>query len=462
MRPDGGEASEARPTVSYFVIARRPAKTNQADGIGESGNLFDASTFTRRLCDKASTPLKPDAGFSMESHLHIPAIVGGFAILWVVLLDAFDTVVLPRRVLRNFKLTAYFYRRTWIPWRRIAGHIKKPSRQQNFLGYFGPLSLILLLAFWATGLILGFALIQYGIGGHEQLSGERLNFGKILYHSGETFFTLGYGDIVPTSGPARALSVFEAGMGFAFLGVVIGYIPVVYSAFSRREIQISMLDARAGSPPSAAELLVRLVGRTEDPGVSQSVLDEVLRDWERWAAEVLEEQISYPVLAFFRSQHSNQSWLAALTTILDVTSLVLTGIEGVHPGQAKLTFAMARHAAVDLAQVVHAQHDPLAPDRLPPSEFEVLRDKLAMAGLHLRSDAYARDKLTRLRSMYEPYVHATGKNLFFSLPAWLLTERKRDNWQAGPWDRLIQARGLAALGQESQASVGSAPREDHF
>src|SRR5579864_4826664 len=310
----------------------------------------------------------------MASHTHIVAIVFGIAIIWVVLLDTFETVVLPRRVLRNFKLTAYFYRRTWIPWRNIASYIKKPSRQQNFLGYFGPLSLILLLGVWAAGLIFGFALIQHGIGGHEQLSGERLTFGKILYHSGETFFTLGYGDIVPTSGGARALSVFEAGMGFAFLGVVIGYIPVVYASFSRREIQISMLDARAGSPPTASELLLRLAGRSEDPGVDQRGLDEVLRDWERWAGELLESHISYPVLSFFRSQHSNQSWVGALTTMLDVTALVLTGIEGVHPGQAKLTFAMARHAAVDLAQVVNAKHDPSAGDRLSQEEFSALRN----------------------------------------------------------------------------------------
>ena len=239
-----------------------------------------------------------------NTHIHWVAVVCGLAILWVVLLDAFETVVLPRRVLRNFKLTAYFYRRTWITWRRIANKIKTPSRQQNFLGYFGPLSLILLLAFWAAGLIFGFALIQYGIGGHEQLNGERLSFGKIIYHSGETFFTLGYGDIVPTSGAARALSVIEAGMGFAFLGVVIGYIPVVYSAFSRREIQISMLDARAGSPPSAAELLVRLAGRTEDPGMNQSVLDEVLRDaWNGEAAGRAAEQKWQALYARYKTAH---------------------------------------------------------------------------------------------------------------------------------------------------------------
>jgi Ion channel len=398
----------------------------------------------------------------MRSHDSIVAVVFGAVIIWAVLLDAFETVVLPRRVTRHFKLTAWFYRRTWIPWRKIAGLMKPVSRQQNFLGYFGPLSLILLMVFWAAGLIFGFALIQRGIGGHEQLNGEPLTFGKIIYHSGETFFTLGYGDIVPTSGPARALSVIEAGMGFAFLGLVIGYIPVVYSSFSRREIQISMLDARAGSPPSATELLVRLAGRSEEPGVDQTVFDEALRDWERWSAELLESQISYPVLSFFRSQHSNQSWLATLTTILDVTSLVLTGIDGVQPGQAKLTFAIARHAAVDLAQVVNARHDPTAPDRLPEAEFEALRDALAAAGLRLRTDEAARAKLTKLRSMYEPYVHSTGRNMMLTLPPWRHAEKTRDNWQAGPWDRLVQARGLAILGQKPATPVAQTIELDHF
>jgi hypothetical protein len=237
---------------------------------------------------------------------------------------------------------------------------------------------------------------------------------------------------------------------------------VIYSSFSRREIQISMLDARAGSPPSAAELLVRLAGRSEDPGMDQSVLDEVLRDWERWAAELLEAQISYPVLTFFRSQHSNQSWLAALTTMLDVTSLVLVGIEGVHAGQAKLTFAMARHAAVDLAQVVNAKRDPAAPERMSDDDFEALRSSLGAAGLHLRADEYGREKLRKLRSMYEPYVHATGQNLMLTLPAWRYAEKTRDNWQAGPWDRVIQAQGLAVVGARGQAAPQTVTGDDHF
>jgi hypothetical protein len=395
----------------------------------------------------------------MSDHGSIPAVIFGIVIICVVLQDAFETVVLPRRVTRHFKLTSWFLRRTWIPWKKIAARIRTASLQQSFLGYYGPLSLIMLLAFWAASLILGFALLQYGFGGHEQLGKEPITFGRIIYHSGETFFTLGYGDIVPTSSAARALSVLEAGMGFAFLGVVIGYLPVVYGSFSRREIQISMLDARAGSPPTAAELLVRLVGASEETAIDQKVLDAVLRDWERWSAELLESGISYPVLSFFRSQHSNQSWLGALLTMLDVTSLLLAGIEGLHPGQAKLTFAMARHAAVDLSQLVNARYDPEAPERLTDAGFDSLRDSMAAAGLKLRTGDEARQKLNKLRSMYEPYVQSMARNLMLDLPPWQHPEKARDNWQAGPWDRIIQAKGLAVLGQKPATPLGS---EDHF
>ena len=304
--------------------------------------------------------------------MHLWATIAGLALIFIILLDAFETIVLPRRVQRSFRLTAWFYRNTWVPWARIAQHIHKPSRRESFLGYFGPLSLIFLLAFWALGLIFGFACVQFGLGEHLQLGSEQITFGKLIYHSGETFFTLGYGDIIPNNAAARALAVMEAGMGFAFLGVVIGYLPVVYSSFSNREIEISLLDARAGSPPSATEFLGRL-GCCPD----QSVLDGIFRDWERWSAELLASHISYPVLVFFRSQHSNQSWLGALTVMMDVTSLVITGVDGIHNEQAKLTFAMARHAAVDLSQVINAKYNPHVPGRLDSADLQQMRKELA-------------------------------------------------------------------------------------
>lgn len=380
--------------------------------------------------------------------MHWLVSIAGFVLIFIILLDAFETVVLPRRIQRTFRIAAWFYKATWIRWTRVARHIKSTSRSEGFLAYYGPLSLILLLGFWAFALIFGFACVQYGLGEHLQLSQEKITFGKLVYHSGQTFFTLGYGDIVPSNTIARALAVIEAGTGFAFLGMVVGYLPVIYNSFATREIEISLFDARAGSPPTAAEFLGRLGCCPE-----QTVLDGIFRDWERWCADLLSSHISYPALLFFRSQHSNQSWISALTVMLDVTSLIITGVDGIHPDQAKLTFAVARHAAVDLAQVVNAEYDPHAPERLTAEDLVRLRTDLAHHGVTLYDGEDAADRLAKLRALYEPYVHAMSGRLRFTLPPWVLSDHKRDNWQASPWDQAIQARALERPGR---------PVEDHF
>ena len=383
--------------------------------------------------------------------MHWWASIFGIALIFLILMDAFETIVLPRRIKRSFRIASWFYRNTWGFWTRVGRHIKSANRREGFLAYFGPLSLIVLLGFWAVGLIFGFACVQYGLGEHLTLANEKITFGKVLYLSGETFFTLGYGDITPNNAAARALAVMEAGMGFAFLGVVIGYLPVVYNSFAAREIEISLLDARAGSPPTAAEFLSRLGCCPE-----QTVLDEIFRDWERWCADLLSSHISYPVLVFFRSQHSNQSWLSALTVMLDVTSLVMTGVHGIHPDQAKLTFAMARHAAVDLAQVLKAQYNPHEVERLTTKDLTRLRTELAEHGVTLSDGADVPERLGELQVLYEPYLHAISRRLLMTLPPWIHTERKKDNWQGSPWDRAIQARALEHPGHGRRAV------DDHF
>src|SRR3989449_2984761 len=156
-------------------------------------------------------------------------------------------------------------------------------------------------------------------------------------------------------------------------------LPVLYQSFSRRELNITLLDARAGSPPSAEELLRGF-------GADHEELTVLLAEWERWGAEVLESHLSYPVLSYYRSQHDNQSWLAALTTVLDASALVMVGIEGACARQAGLTFAMARHAVVDLAQVLGRPPIGSAPDRLPSSELARLRTRLAGAGVVLHAE----------------------------------------------------------------------------
>jgi len=389
--------------------------------------------------------------------MHAIAFIAGTVIILSVLLDAFETVVLPRRVQRYFRITSWFYRNTWRPWARLASSIKSQTRREAVLGYFGPLSLIALLGLWAGGLIFGFALLEYGSGAHLISQNSPINFPVLLYSSGETFFTLGYGDLTPISPFSRALAVVEAGMGFAFLGVVIGYLPTIYNAFSRREIEISLLDARAGSPPSATELLTRAVDGSEVHNVDQATLDRLFHDWERWAAEVLESHLSYPVLSFYRSQHSNQSWLGALTVILDATALVMAGIDGVSSEQARRTFKMARHAVVDLAQVVRAYYAPNAPERLTPGDLAELRERLSQKGLRLRRGAEADQKLADLRALYEPYVEGIARNLFIPLPPWIRHDPIKDNWRSGPWDRLIQAQALGKISADHRPIV-----DDHF
>jgi hypothetical protein len=364
----------------------------------------------------------------------LAALLGG-GIVALVLWDAFESIVLPRRVTRRFRLTRLFYRCTWLPWSWVAMRLPPGKKREGFLSAFGPLSLLLLLVVWAVGLTIGFALLQWSR--HSLADANRhAAFATDLYMSGTTFFTLGLGDVTPQSAQARILTVLEAGTGFGFLAVVIGYLPVIYSAFSRRETNITLLDARAGSPPSANELLKRF-------GIPEAVpsLTEFLRDWELWTAELMESHLSYPVLCYYRSQHDNQSWLAALTTILDTCALVTAHGEGPAAWQARLTFAIARHAVVDLSQVLNASPVPPDRDRLPPKDLAKLRQDLRQAGVPLCEASEGAERLRQLRRLYEPYVNALARRLLIALPGWSRPgQASTDNWQTSAWEKQSNGR----------------------
>jgi ion channel len=361
--------------------------------------------------------------------LTILATLCGIALIVVVLWEGFETIVLPRRVTRRFRLTRFFYRRTWIPWAEMVRSFVPARRKETWLSFFGPLSLLLLLSVWAGGLITGFALLHWAIGSAVLTQDGSTGFLIDLYMSGTTFFTLGLGDAVPRNTTARFLVMIESGMGFAFLALVIGYLPALNQSFSRREVSISLLDARAGSPPTASEMLRR---HGHERGME--ALRQLLHEWERWSAEFLEGHLSYPVLAYFRSQHDNQSWLAALTAILDTCALIMAGVEGACERQAELTFAMARHAVVDLSLVFRTRPHETEHNRLPPEKLVELRAAMAAAGIKLREGGAADLKLTELRWLYEPHVHALASYFRVSVPPWIAEEDRVDNWQASTWE----------------------------
>ncbi|HEY7293556.1 MAG TPA: ion channel [Dehalococcoidia bacterium] len=355
------------------------------------------------------------------------AVAGGLALVVLVLWDVFETIVLPRRVRRRFRLAWLFYLSTWAVWTRVAKRLPG-SRRESYLSYFGPLSLLLLLIGWAVALIVGYALIQRGV--ETRLAAPAGTSGLLayLYFSGTTFFTLGLGDIAPIGAAGRIFTVIEAATGFGLLGLVIGYLPAFYQSLSRRETAITLLDARAGSPPGGLELIVRYARADDIAGLTR-----LLTDWEQWAAELLESHLSYPLLAFFRSQHDNQSWLAALTAILDACALVVSGIEGIPVRPARLTFAIARHAAVDLCQVMALEPRASYPDRLPAEQLADVCSVLAAAGVPRHPASESATKLLRLRGSYEPYVHALSERLLMPLPAWIAPAAAKDDWIASAW-----------------------------
>jgi len=347
----------------------------------------------------------------------------GILCLAIVLLDAFQTIILPRRAAGRLRLTRIFYILTWIPWRFVATRIHHPRKRETALSFYGPLSLIFLLVVWACGMVFGFSLIYYALGNPFNDASHRLGYLSGLYVSGTSFFTLGLGDVIPRGEAARALITVEGGTGFGFLAIVMGYFPVLYGAFSRREVSISLLDARAGSPPTAAELM-----RRHSFDGAEHALASLLSEWERWSAELLESHISYTLLCYFRSQHTNQSWLSALTAMLDTSSLLIAGVQGHEARQAQLTFAMARHAIVDLAQVFSIAPKQDIPDRLPRERYEQLYKLLCGSGVSVCRDSQSYERLRDLRGLYEGYAAALSEHLSMPLPPWIADQPRKDNW----------------------------------
>jgi hypothetical protein len=345
----------------------------------------------------------------------------------IVLIDGFESILLPRRVTRGFRFSRLFFRATWRGWSFVARRISSGRRREAFLSIYGPLSILVLFGLWAMGLIIGFAVLQQALGTPLHSVGGEQQPLDYFYMSGVIFFTLGFGDVTPASTLGRVIAVVEAGIGFGFLAAVIGYLPVLYGVFSRRELTISLLDARAGSPPTAAQVLLRA-----GTGGRLQGLRPILVEWERWSADVLESHLSFPVLTYYRSQHDNQSWLAALTAILDTCALLIARVPSFDPYQSQLTFAMARHAAVDLSQIYGAAPQHSGPERIDTEGLRSLDATLRAAGIEVR-DGEGDRRLGELRAIYEPFIHALADHFVLTIPPILKPGTVVDNWQTSAW-----------------------------
>ena len=350
------------------------------------------------------------------------ATVAGLLIILGILSETFEVMLLPRRVPRRVRPVRVFFRLTWWAWSSLSARIPQGPRRQSYFAVYGPFSMVMLMITWALGLILGFALLQWAV-----VSGlaSRPTFTTQLYASGSTFFTVGFGDVSPMTPVAKLISVAEAGIGFGFIAVVIGYLPVLYQLYARREIHIMQLDARAGSPPCALTLLCR-----HAEGDARNDLANLLRSWEAWCSELLVSHLSYPMLSYYRSQRDNQSWLAGLAAVMDCSAVIMVGIADMRPFEARMTFAMARLTVLEMSRVFETKPATNV-DRLSRVDFERLAARLSVAGLAWNNPHDAERRLASLRATYEPLLEVLSNYLLLPLPGWLPDRTLRDDWQQG-------------------------------
>jgi hypothetical protein len=347
----------------------------------------------------------------------------GIFIIVVTLLDVFSTIVVPRSSNRRFRLTRVLFRGFWRPWRWIGVRLRSREGRERFLAVAAPGFLFVLLAVWAFLVMLGYALVLWSplfVGGIQHAQGEEITFATALYFSGTSLFTIGFGDVVAT-GFTRAVVVAEGATGLGLVAVVIAYLPVLYASFNRREVGIMLLDARAGSPPSGPELLRHAAEAHDKQGLTQ-----LFGDWERWAADVLETHLSYPLLAFFRSPHDNTSWVTSLGAVLDAATLILSTMDKEPLPGAQTFYRTGVHAVEDLFYYFQIEERRPMIER---SEFEeVLRDFKDL-GIPVRPADEAWERFQEMRRAYGGRLDALAILLVAPPAQWI---GDRSTLSAGP------------------------------
>ncbi|MGA9762854.1 MAG: hypothetical protein WBQ14_10555 [Gaiellaceae bacterium] len=337
--------------------------------------------------------------------------IAGAVVIALTLSEFFVAFLLPRRVRREPRIARVILVAGWRVWRFVARRL--PARSgDTMLGFYGPLLLLFAIALWALALIFGFALLQWAAGSHVARAGG--GFDDDLFFSAGGFLSASM-QLSPSTGLARGLFLGEAACGFGVLFVAIGYLPAIYQASSRREVAVAQLAPRAGTPPTAGALLVRSGRRGGWPD-----LDAYLAEWEGWTAELMETHLSYPALAYFRSQHVGQNWLAALTTVIDTCAFAIAATpDETDVDSAEITLELGRHALADISLVLRAKPGHFNPARLDGDGFVALWDLAARNGLELKSKKEVETRLNELRSGYEPLVAGLARALELAPSSWL-------------------------------------------
>lgn len=344
---------------------------------------------------------------------NILSIAAGVVVVVLTLGDIFQVVVVPRATGRSWRVSFYAFRLLWRLWPGVAWRLypANDDRREEFLAIFAPFMLILLLALWTGLLIVGFTFMLWGL--RAGLTTPHASFGTTLYFAGTSLVTIGFGDIVGRTGGPRLVSVLAGLSGLSLLSITTAFLFAIFGSFQQRETFVVTLGARAGTPPSGVELLA-IAGYS----MTKDDLPRLMIDAQHWTAQVMESHLAYPVLAFFRSSHDDQSWIGTLGTLLDAATLLMTTVDGMKDGQARIMYNVGRHATHDLARYfsVGEADESVGIER---AEFDNACDRLEAAGYALQNRDESWARFTDLRSAYASHLNVLAR--FFQIPplAWI-------------------------------------------
>jgi hypothetical protein len=296
----------------------------------------------------------------------------GLFLIILAFWDLFETVIVPRPTPGWFRIARYVVRGSWRVLRAVLRGRSGETRDR-ILGLFAPAMVIALLVSWLTTLIVGYGLVLYAL--RDELHPVPPDLGTSIYFAATSLLTLGFGDIVADGGLARLFVATAAVGGLGAVALVVTFLFSLYGSYQRREVEVVALQAAAGAPPSAVALLENYA----QLGLLDRLPDLFLV-WQRWAVEVLDSHVAYPLLGFFRSSHDNLSWISALGSVLDAASLVLTVIEDVPRGEAKLFKRVGTHLVEDIFNLGFRDG---VPARLDRESFDLVCDRLEDAGYRL-------------------------------------------------------------------------------
>lgn len=353
------------------------------------------------------TTEQPAAASRTDAQLILAELLFGLIAVALVMFDVSQTVVLPRPTPVTFRPSGWLIAALYALCRRVA--LRAPRYREQLLGGFAPYVVVVLLLYWAVGLVLGYGLILHAI--RAQIRPVP-HLSTTLYFSAMSLLSFGFGDLIPVGGVARLVVILESATGLGLFALIVTFLFGLFGEFQRREVLVITLSTRAGAPPSGLGLLHTYARE----GMVER-LDDLFADWEVWSAEVLESHLSYPVLAFFRSTHDNQSWVSALGAVLDAATLVLTTIEDLPRGPARLMRSGGLHLVDDLAQYFHLDgaHDPY----VQRQEFDEACAQLRAAGYRLVADAAAWAAFSESRREYAAAINAMARQWVTPPAQWI-------------------------------------------